>query len=257
MISLEYLTVLRRATRLLQDQCNLVSERQSEHVSARIIFAFLAKTRDTLQAIILLYHNELEHEAQSQIRVIFELRVTFDSFIALLREDIRSACNRVLDATMLQKVSQQRSSDFLGLDLIEGAPTPSMLEENEKEILTKYSNAEAKELKRYGFSRISVEQRAIKAGLKQQYDIVYRNFSRNVHSTDFMELFLANDISLRKDWYQSYINVRNNVACDVAFESALGIATAVDSVFRLGMRRRLRAIARAREVLNMPRATTT
>lgn len=247
---LEYLTILRRLARVLQDQCDQVAERQNEHVSARIILAFIAKARDTLRAIILLYRNNLVHEAQSQIRVIFELRVTFDAFVLLLREDIQSACNRVLDAIMLQKVKQARASDFLGLDLIPGAPTPETLEQNEAEIIAKYSDKEARALKREGFSGVSVEQRAIKAGLKHQYDIVYRNFSRNVHSTDFMELFLANDISLRKKSYQSYIDCRNSIACDVAYESALGVATAVDAIFRLAMGRRLRAITRVRDALN-------
>jgi hypothetical protein len=247
---LEYLTILRRLARLLQDQCDKVAERQNEHVSARIIFAFLAKTRNTLRAIILLYQNNLEHEAQSQIRVIFELRVTFDAFISLLQKDIRSACNRVLDAITLQKVKQARASDFLGLDLIPGAPTAETLEKNEAEIKAKYSDKEARALQINGFSGVSVEQRAIDAGLMQQYNIIYRNFSRNVHSADFMELFLANDISLRKEWYKSYIDIRNNAACDVAYESALGIATSVDTIFRLKMGRRIRAIIRAHEMLN-------
>ena len=147
----------------------------------------------------------------------------------------------------LEKVKQQHATDFRGLDLIPDTPTPVEMEETERVIVSRYTDSEIKSMRRDGFSGLSVEQRAKASGLQDLYNVVYRNFSRNVHSGDFMELFLQAGLSLPNQSYPDYAESRNYVACEVAFESAFGIAVTTNEIFNLPMDGRLAALACSRQ----------
>jgi hypothetical protein len=214
-------------------------------VPDRILLAFLRKAADTLRGVLVLQRAGLCLEAQSLARTIFELRLSFDAFAELLRIDEKEACHRVLDAVMLEKVKQARASEFKGLELVPGAPTPRDLVGAEKKIAARYQPAEFKRLKQHGFTGMNVEQRAKRSGLSDEYNIVYRNFSRNVHSTDFTELLLQEDpraISLDHD---DFVENRNGVCCEVVLVSVAGIAAAVNHLARLRLDRRFEALRRA------------
>jgi hypothetical protein len=210
------------------------------------ILAFLTKGIQTLEAILLLQKNELLHEAQVLVRVAFEVCVTFDAFARLLGRSPREACMRVLDCTQLEKLKQQRASGFKGHNLVPGAPSPGEWQRIEKELASRYSEAELRAMRKHGFSGQSVEGRARGAGLADIYNIVYRNFSRNVHSIDLSELLMLNDPALLPHGRFDYFESRNGVASDVAFISAIEIAATVNAIFRLGFDRRLERHIRRR-----------
>src|SRR5207245_4076128 len=132
----------------------------------------------------------LSEQAQALVRMLFEARVNFDCFLTLLDKDARSACQRILDSINLEKVKQLRATGFKGLELIPGAPTRKQLEELERKVASCYSPAELRDLRRYGFTGRPIEQRAASLGLQDLYNVVYRNFSRNIHSTDYTELMM-------------------------------------------------------------------
>lgn len=94
---------------------------------------------------------------------------------------------------------------------------------------------------------MNVAQRANRSGLSQEYNIGYRNFSRNVHSTDFMELLLQEDPGLISTDHNEYLEQRNAVRCGLVFISVAGISVGVNDLARLGLDRRFRALNRARE----------
>jgi hypothetical protein len=90
-----------------------------------------------------------------------------------------AAASRVLDTMMLQKIRQQRQSDFRGLDLAAEAPTPKQLLNDEKVLIRKHGNDLATRMQNNGFTGLSVEARARQLGLSELYNIVYRNFSKH------------------------------------------------------------------------------
>jgi len=88
----------------------------------------------------------------------------------------------------------------------------------EEEIKSRYSEADFKKLKKYGFTGMNLEQCAIKTENKEDYDIFYRNFSRNIHATDYMEFFLRQNIELSPTG-ALYLEVRNQVSYQIAINS--------------------------------------
>jgi hypothetical protein len=55
--------------------------------------------------------------------------------------------------------------------------------EREKEIIAKYGKGTADKMRRNGFTGLSAEERAKQVGLSTEYNIVSRNFSRNIQPT--------------------------------------------------------------------------
>ena len=245
----QYTPQLRRVLRLAEAAAKRLREMRRPLVPDRILLAFLGKSIDGLRGVLILQKSGLCHEAQSLARTLFEVRLSFDAFVEMMRADVRTACMRVMDAVMLEKVKQARASEFKGLDLIPGAPTPAELLEAETQISSRYSPSELKKLKQYGFTGMNIEQRAIRSGLSDKYNIVYRNFSRNVHSTDFIELFLQEEPSLIGLDPGVYVEYRDAACCDVAFISVAGIAIGVNHLASLGLDRRIQGLLRAQRRL--------
>jgi hypothetical protein len=243
----QYRPVLLSLLRLCKEMRRDLRQYPRKDVPKDFILAFLTKAIQTLEAILLLQKNTLFHEAQVLIRVAFELCVTFDAFARLLGRNPRDACMRVLDCINLEKLKQQRASDFKGHDLAAGAPSPKEWEDIEREIASRHSEAELGAMRKYGFSGRSAEGRARDAGLADVYNVVYRNFSRNVHSVDLSELLMLNDPSLLRYHRADYFESRNGVTCDVASISAIEIAARVNVIFQLGFDRRLQRHMARRE----------
>lgn len=250
----QHLVILGKLQRNCRELQKALIEHPQNDPAKTILLGFLTKSNHSLDAIILLYKRSLFHEAQSIIRIIFELSVTFLSFAKMLRSNPKEACLRVWDSVMLEKVKQQKASEFKGLDLIPGAPTPQEFLDQEREIANRYSESELKKIKKHGFSGLNVEQRAQQASLSDYYNIVYRNFSRNVHSTDFMELtLLHNPKLLEKMPFSEYTESRDFIGCEITFISAAGIAGSINDIFQLNFDRRLLHVYKLREKLKLSR----
>jgi len=198
-------------------------------VSAGIAQAYLTKAGRTLRAIDLLYTHGLEEQAQALIRVLLETWLSFGTFSEMAKKDERDACTRFLDSMMLEKVKQARASGFAGLEMIPGGPSAKDLEEAEAKILSGYSSADAKRMKKHGFTGLSVAQRASLLGEESNYDIVYRNFSRNVHSTDYLEHYML-QAENSAEWFQPYLEARDRVGLSTALWSAMAIALIADQL---------------------------
>jgi hypothetical protein len=239
-----YAPLLRRLVRLTTETSKALRElRKPPLIPDQILLAFLAKAADTLRAVVILQKHGLCHEAQALARVLFELRLSFDAFADMLIDDPRKASLRVWDTVMLEKIKQARASEFKGFE--PGAPTPKDFNQHEKEIATRYSGEELARLKRYGFSGMSVERRAARSGLSDEYNICYRNFSRNVHSTDFTELFLQENPRMISTARRAHLESRDRVCCQIAFISAGGITHGVSGITGLGLQPRFRELERA------------
>ncbi len=200
-----------------------------EHVPVRIIDAMFLKSVDTLRAVRLLYSSGLAVQAQALIRILLEARIDIEVFMRDCATDHTAAVRKVLDATMMQKISQQRQSNFIGLSSVPGAPSRARLIEDERALIGQYGKDTAKKMSRFGFSGLSIEDRAREVGLSAEYNIVYRNFSRNVHNTDYME-HLADRGAIDKQLWHHYQDIRDNTALTTAIACVWRAAWFVDSM---------------------------
>jgi len=107
--------------------CEPLLERMStvpiEHVPVRIIDAMFLKSVDTLRAVRLLYSSGLPVQAQALIRILLEVRIDIELFMRACVADPAAVARKLLDAMWLQKISQQRQSNFLGLSSVPKAPS--------------------------------------------------------------------------------------------------------------------------------------
>jgi hypothetical protein len=212
--------------------------------------AFVTKAETCISAVAALYRLGLPTEAQVHVRVAFELHVRFFRFVELVSTNPKAACQRLVDAITLEKVRQQRCSNFAGLDEFgakhPNAPSRESLLKSEKEIAARYAPDELAAIKKHGFAGASVEQLARAAGVDRTYNVIYRNFSRNVHSGDFVEMILSNSGWLWEEQHRAeYVSVRDKYAVDVALGSVGAVADLVNDWFALGYDRRLRALKKA------------
>lgn len=91
-----------------------------------------------------------------------------------------------------------------------------------------------------------MEDRARQAGAEEHYGIVYRNFSRNVHGSDFNELMLVNDPSMLEEHRAGLFEARDGIALDVAFIALYLVADRVDRGFGLGQSDQLTRLVETR-----------
>jgi len=87
---------------------------------------------------------------------------------------------------MLEKIKRARASGFARVPV----ELQQHLDANEEAIASRYSEDELARLRRNGFTGLPIEQRAAMTGHVDAYNIAYRNFSRNIHSTDYLESYL-------------------------------------------------------------------
>jgi hypothetical protein len=189
---------------------------------ARFFSIFVLQAGQDIRAIAALYKGNLKEPAQILVRAVLECRLNFDVFCLRFLREPTDTMTLMLDAMMLEKIKQMESVNFSGLDLIPGAPTPDDLHQREKEIKARRSPSEVKALRKYGFSQMTVEQRARELHHGDMYNVVYRNFSRNVHGSDYAEC-LSRELELHTVPYALYIGERDKVSISTAAFCGTGI----------------------------------
>jgi hypothetical protein len=121
--------------------------------STRCIF----KSVDLPRAVRLLYRSGLPVQAQALIRVLLEVRIDIELFMRASVADPAAAASKVLVAMMLQKISQQRQSNFIGLSSVRGAPSREKMLEDEQALVREYGKETAEKVRRNGFSGIRAQ----------------------------------------------------------------------------------------------------
>jgi len=213
-----------------------------------IVVGFFKKGTRTLRATNILIEDGLWEQAQILARVLFELRVNVDCFVIMAAEDDVAVCHRVIDSMMLEKIKQLEASNYAGLDMLSGRPTRQDFQKTLKEIQSCYLSGEIAKLRKYGFTGLSIENRAKRAGHEDAYQIVYRNFSRNVHSTDYVE-HLGGPSITGENFHREYVDSRDTVTLYVAHFSAGGIAEFTNFALRCDMDAELDEIGRKQKML--------
>jgi hypothetical protein len=119
-----------------------------------IVYAFLNKTIRLLLALKTLIFAEFEEESQILVRVLVETRINFDYFLFIAKEDYDKAFMRVFDSIMLEKMKALVATDYLiGDSHVDKGKWARI----EKEIIGRYDSSEFKQLRRYGFSGLSLK----------------------------------------------------------------------------------------------------
>lgn len=234
----------------LNKDCFLISKslyahiikRVREDLVIRINSIFVQKMTNTLEAIILLYEHSLYEQAQALVRILLELRLNCDFFFKLLQSDPAKACQRVMDSFMLEKIKQLKSVAFKGLDLVPTCPSQQDFERIEIEIASRYPAQELRGLKKYGFTGVSIEQRAKITGLEDLYNVVYRNFSRNIHSSDFVEHHMLHGDVMPSHKMEDYFSYRNYVTLDTTLTSSFGIIVPINYVHNCNLNKEIEAL---------------
>jgi hypothetical protein len=202
--------------------------------SLAIALGFVVKATKTLKAVNILYDSHLEEQAQVLVRVLFELRLNFDCFLRMIIDDLRGTCLLVTDSMMLEKIKQIKASDFAGVS----DELKQEYEEFDKDMSSRYTPSKLRNMAKYGFTGVSIEGRARLTGHEDAYNIVYRNFSRNVHSTDYVE----HSVHLSGEDRAEYAESRDIVGLYTAHFSAGGIAEFANLAFRCGLEDELNRI---------------
>jgi hypothetical protein len=162
-------------------------------------------------------------------------------FLRRASEDPTEAARSVIDAMRLEKIKQQRQSEFRGLELVQDAPSPETLLALEEELVALYGKTAVNAMRRHGFSGQSIEDRAKELDLSDLYNVVYRNFSRNVHGTDYMEHIGAQSTASVTHWSE-YVDLRDHVALSTAITCTWQMATLVNGMFGCGQLDQLKEI---------------
>ena len=208
------------------------------HLDVMIVNTFLRKGLLYLKAIKLLAEKELWEPAIPIARVLIEHRITFDYFLQMFASDAERTCHKFIDSLTLNTIKQQKSIDFKGLDKIKGGPQREQLLEEEMVIARKYKKEEFKLMKKYGFTGLSVEERAKETDLHTIYNYFYRLFSSSVHQSDLLYYDLPHsslEESALNDVYQTW----KNVIQYYAHWSVGGIAEGANWQFKLGFEENL------------------
>ena len=107
------------------------------------------------------------------------------NLIFFLKGDNPTALTRRLaDASMLDKLKYLKEVAFFEGTELEESGRREKWEEAEVRIVGQYSRAELHALRKYGYSGLTIQQRAQAVGLGTMYSDIYRITSRSVHMFD-------------------------------------------------------------------------
>ena len=222
----KWLEVLEDAYVLTYDLDKGLRPIRNDDIIKKTFNAYLFKTNRTLAGIILLYKNGFQEEGQILVRTIFELHLDFSFFVSLVKSDPETAARRVVDSIIIEKAKQLKASNF---DVIP-ENIKIDVQQWETEVTSRYPKADLVKLRKYGFSMISIEERAKRTGNAGHYNVVYRNFSRNTHNNDFMESFLQIR-AYEAEGFEGLKEAREDIAMRTTFSTVCNILEFLNSVF--------------------------
>lgn len=152
-------------------------------VTTRIHVALAHKATDLFDGILQLQKLQLMEPAQALIRCLFETNLKFGCFVRLVEEKgHHDACQLVMDSLIIMKHRDAIQQEALN-------KRNMSFQELSKSIKENYSEAQIKRIQKHGFTMKSVEELANIENKKEFYNVMYRNFSRNVHANDLAEYF--------------------------------------------------------------------
>ena len=195
-----------------------------------ILFAYHYKSVDTSDGIIQLYKHNLPECSQALFRVLFETYIKHDELLIVAREQGKSkALELALDSMMLMANKRVNTQE----KYVEFQNRPNI-----KNIEQKYSRETINKIKRYGFSKIPIDQLAKKHNKDHIYQMLYRNFSRNIHADDAQEYILK----FSENEWKDHIIQRDEVAISEAFKISMEMVLRMNKAFEMKLDTELESI---------------
>jgi len=204
-----------------------------------IFISFCEKAIDLVDGTIQLYKTNLAECAQALIRILFETNLKFIHFIALCKEKTPEDATRMVAECLVIL----REKDALAQDrsIESGNFTERLGGIDIDSVKKKYSQSDIKKIKKYGFPQTSIEDLARKYSKITEYNIMYRNFSRNVHANDTAEYIIKQDILLKDNY--NYIEFRNEAAFGLTFRLFLEMMISMNEMLSLNMDQELKRLS--------------
>jgi Family of unknown function (DUF5677) len=177
---------IRELNERLLDESNGLAIKLGRHELAgmpqgKIIIALFKKAVNTFRAIQILKSEKLIEESWILLRVLLE---SYVNLLYFLKSDPTEATRRMNDTAMLDKLKYLKEVNFYEGTALAHMGKRNDWERAEREITARYSKNELHAMKKFGYSGISVQQRAEFVGLRTMYQDCYRIASRSVHTFD-------------------------------------------------------------------------
>lgn len=203
------------------------------------IFAwFFEKTIDLVDGVIQLHKSNLDECGQVLIRTLFETYLKYIHFIKL--RDSTS----IEEASMfvLQSIYLTRGKDILEQDKIYPHYNLEKNFVDLKQFKEKHQT-QLKKIKRNCFLVDSIETVSKKYHKNDEYQIMYRNFSSNVHTYDFAEYQIKRENRKNTAYTEShYIKAQKKQIFGFVFEIFIEMASYMNNFFELGITNELSEI---------------
>lgn len=202
-------------------------------IPSSILCWLFEKSIDLVDGIIQLHKESLDECGQALIRVLFETYLKYIHFVNLMTSTSQeNASIFVIETIVLMKEKSTLEQDKT---IAEGGFTELL---GNLEHLHNKHHKNLKKIKNYGFLLDSIENIARKYNKIHEYQIMYRNFSRNIHANDLVEYF-------RKQGYldkDDYIETRNTAAFDLVLRVFIEMMTHMNHIFTLKMSEEIQKI---------------
>lgn len=179
--------------------------------NVQVAYGYLSKALRCVRGILLLYNSDLKEEAQALVRMLFEACVQFDWYKEECTINAARATRRFWDGVIVEKHKQWNLSGSDKATIIDGVVVDTAIESQYQSIASQYTTNELKSIRRHGFTQKGVEQLAKKAGYNNIYQILYRNFSRNVHARDHTETLLKEGLVEMTQLHEDYLKQRDSI----------------------------------------------
>ncbi len=205
---------------------SLIHENNLEGFEAHL-FTYYYKAVDTSDGIIQLYKKGLPECAQALFRILFETWLKHDEFLRLgndVGED--SALDIAKDSMLL--AGYKRAN-------IQKVEDDAYIKSEIEGIKKKYNKNDIENMKKYGFSKMSIANLSEKQGKISFYDCLYRNFSRNIHAEDTQEYYYK----IYKMDIEDHVKERDGLAIRQSFVILMQMIGAMNLRFDLKLNKKL------------------
>lgn len=193
-----------------------------------LVFLYTYKATDLFESIIILRKHQQEEASQSLIRSLLELNLKFLGLLMLLDDD-KNDGSIIMDSFRLMRhknAREQAEYGFISKEVWEE------FDNDCRPLFEKYDPKVIKTLRDHGFCQKGLKDLAREQNKMPLYQLLYRNFSRNVHSDDIMEYLIK--IFTPEKKFDDYILSRNDAALAACHNCFLEVVRAFYLVFELG-----------------------
>lgn len=193
------------------------------------IFTYALKATDLFESILILRKHGQNESSQALIRALVELNLKFTALLSILSNSDADK-DIILDSFRLMRhksVKEQMENGLIPED------TWKDFEQECAPLFEKYDKKTVNTLKSHGFSKKGLKDLAKEQGKTHWYQILYRNFSRNVHSDDLYEYLMRN--FAEDGAFDEYLLIRDDTAVSATHDCFLYFIEVLNEVFQLNL----------------------